>query len=147
MLGGPDGLNDVMDLRRRFPETFWKKGFGNGLQLETGLGEAVGKANREGAGDFDGTHPMSAEDVCEYLGIGVLSFRHPFFLCRKVEALVDPTGTACPVDFQRAQQGKAFARGGLEPGEIIRDKQSGRVGEIGNAVGIADEETGDSGHG
>jgi hypothetical protein len=61
--------------------------------------------------------------------------------------LVDPASTARPVDFQWTQQGKGFSRNGLEPGEIVWDKEPGRVGEIGNAVGIADEETGDSGHG
>jgi len=90
---------------------------------------------------------MSAEDVCEGFGIRVLPVDHSFFLRREVEALVDSAGTACPVNFQWAQQGKGFPRSGLEPGEIVGDKQPGRVGEIGNAVGIADEETGGSGHG
>jgi hypothetical protein len=147
MLGGPNRLNDVADLRWRLPETFREKGFGNGLELETGLGEAVGKTNREGAGDFGRADSMSAEDVCECLGVGVLPVAHSFFLCGKIEALVDAAGTACPVDFQWAQQGKGFARSRLKPGEIVWDKEPGRVGEIGNAVGIADEETGDSGHG
>jgi len=89
----------MTDFQGGFFEAFWKKGLGNGLKFESCLGEAVGQANRKSTGDFGRSYSMALQDVGESLGIRVLSRTHPFFLLRKVQALVDPSGPAGSVDF------------------------------------------------
>ena len=89
---------------------------------------------------------MPAENGGQDLGISGWFRSEAFFLGAEVEALVHPRGSAGTIDLQRSEKGKGFSGAGLEPGKVIGNKKSRRVGEIGDAVGVADQETGKLGH-
>ena len=65
----------------------------------------------------------------------------------KIKALVDAGGAAGAVDFEWSEEEVGFALWGLEPGEVVGNKKTGGVGQIGDVFGVTDEETSDTGHG
>jgi hypothetical protein len=65
----------------------------------------------------------------------------------KIEALVDAGGAASAIDFEWAEEEVGFALCVMEPSEVVGDEETGGVCKIGDVFGVADEETGDTGHG
>ena len=90
---------------------------------------------------------MPTENRSQHVGIRCFFGSQAFFFGTEVEALVDLGGTTSSVDFQGPEKGEGFSGTGLEPGEVVGNKKTRRVGKIRKAVGIPDHETCDFGHG
>ncbi len=89
---------------------------------------------------------MAAENGSQNSGERKFVQPQPLLLSFQVEAGVDGGSAAGAVDFEGAKEGVGFATGGLEPGEVVRDEDPGRVGEVRDPVGISEKETGGPGH-
>jgi hypothetical protein len=145
-LGGAQGLGEVADLNVTFPETLWKERVGNGLQTDASTPEITKETDGKAGGNIGRADAVMPENGCEDARIRGLGESVAFLFFLKVEADVDGGGAAGPVDFQGPKEDEGFTAGGTEPGKVVRDEKTGRVGEIRNAVGVAEEETGGPGH-
>jgi len=145
-LSGAEGLREVAELEGLFAEAFGKEGIGNGPKMDAGAVEIPEKADGESGGNFRGADAMMPENGREDARVRGLGEAVTFFFLLKVETGFDGGGAAGPVDFQGAKEDEGFSARGAEPSKVVRDEEAGRVGEVGNAVGVAEEETGGPGH-
>jgi hypothetical protein len=104
------------------------------------------KSHGKGGRNFCRADAVAAENGSQESGKRGLGETETFLFLLKIKAGVDPGGAARAVDFQGAEQNMGFSARGLEPNEIVRDEEAGRVGEVRYAVGVAEEETGGPGH-
>jgi len=145
-LGGAQGLGEVADLKVAFLETFRKEGVGNGLKADAGAPEIAKETDGKAGGNFGGADAVVPENGREDARVrGLGEAEAPLFFL-KVETGVDGGGAAGPVDFEGAKENEGLTARRAEPGKVVGDEETGRVGEIGNAVGVAEEETGGPGH-
>jgi hypothetical protein len=143
---GAQSLGDVPNFQTSFFQAFGEEGIGNGLKTDAGTPEITKETNGKAGGNFGGADavvPENGREDARVRGLGEAEAPLFFF---KVETGVDGGGAAGPVDFEGAKENEGLTARRAEPGKVVGDEETGRVGEIGNAVGVAEEETGGPGH-
>jgi hypothetical protein len=144
--GGAKGLGEMAEFEGLFAQAFGKEGIGNGPEPDAGTPELLKQADRERGGNFGGADAMVPENGREDARVRGLGEAEALFFFLKVETGVGGGGAAGPVDFEGAKENEGLTARRAEPGKVVGDEETGCVGKVGNAVGVAEEETGGPGH-
>jgi hypothetical protein len=139
-------LGDVAEFQRALFQPLGEEGLGDGVETNSGFLEFPEKSRGKGGRNLCRADAVATENGSQKSGKGGLGEAEAFFFLLKIKAGVDPGGAARAVDLQGAEQDMGFSARGLEPGEVVRDEDPGRVGEVRDPVGISEKETGGPGH-
>jgi len=139
-------LGEVAEFKWAFFHTFWKEGIRNGPKTDPSTLEIPEEADGKAGGNFGSADPVLAQNGGEHLRVGGFGQAEANLFFLKIEAGVDGGGAAGPVDFEGTKESEGFTAGRAEPSKVVGDEKTGRVGEVGNAIGVAEKKTGGTRH-